>query len=328
MSRRLPILWLLLPLLATLPAAGRSGSAEDSIRLEVEPREANVGDRLTATIHLDLGAESSPELTEIGPQLGPFEVVSGGWNGPTPEEDRRRWTWSGEISSFRTGTQEVPSVTLRIESGGETREISSTPVPVEILSLLDEEESGQSAEELADLKPPASIAADYRTLWGALGLLALLFFGAALLWWLQRRYAARLAAARIPDDPFHRTPPHVWVYRELQKLLERRLEEDGNSLLFYSELSRILKRYLGGRYRIDLMDQTSAEVPVGLEQAGAPQAAIQSVDRLLADCDLVKFARLRPDPGEWREAVERAYGIVDATKPVESPSEANQRGAA
>ena len=51
--------------------------------------------------------------------------------------------------------------------------------------------------------------------------LALLLGGAGLLWWLQRRYGNRLTAVEAPEDPFHRMPPHVWVYRELQRLLDR-----------------------------------------------------------------------------------------------------------
>jgi len=149
--------------------------------------------------------------------------------------------------------------------------------------------------------------------------------GAALLWWLHRRYAARLAAVPAPDDPFHRTPPHEWVYAELQKLLERRLAEQGQEALFFTEVARILKRYLGGRFRVELMEQTTAEVPERLRQAGAPREAIEAVGDLLASCDMVKFAKELPRPDDCRAAIEAAYQIVDATKP--KPADA-ERGAA
>jgi hypothetical protein len=78
-----------------------------------------------------------------------------------------------------------------------------------------------------------------------------------------------------------------------------------------------LKRYLTGRYRVELMECTSAEVPAELRRAGASEAAIEEVRRLLADCDGVKFARHLPASNAWRDAVERVYGIVDTTKPAE-----------
>jgi hypothetical protein len=154
-------------------------------------------------------------------------------------------------------------------------------------------------------------------LWTALVVVAALLLGAAVLWWLHRRYGSRLAAVTAPDDPFHRTPPHVWVYAELQRLLDRRLPEQNRIEQFYGELSWILKRYLTGRYRVELMECTSSEVPAELRRAGAAEAAIDEVRRLLADCDGVKFARQMPVSNAWRDAVERVYRIVDTTKPAE-----------
>ena len=45
---------------------------------------------------------------------------------------------------------------------------------------------------------------------------------------------------------------------------------------FYSELSRILKRYLSGRFRVPLMEETTEEVPPRLVEAGAPEGAIEA----------------------------------------------------
>jgi hypothetical protein len=155
-----------------------------------------------------------------------------------------------------------------------------------------------------------------------------LLLAAGLLWWLHRRYAARLAAVPAPADPFHRTPPHEWVYAELQRLLEQRLAEQGEVERFFAELAQVMKTYLGGRFRIELLEQTTKEVPRRLQQAGAAEEAIGAIVELLDGCDRVKFARERPASESCRSAIESAYGIVDATKPRRSDVESAVLGAA
>jgi hypothetical protein len=123
-------------------------------------------------------------------------------------------------------------------------------------------------------------------------------------------------------------PPHEWVYEELRQLLQRRIPEQGQVDLFYSELSRILKRYLGGRYRLDLMEHTTDEIAPLLEQVGAHERALAGVARVLGECDRVKFAKERPEAEAWRRAVEAVYEIVDETKPREIREESSERGAA
>jgi hypothetical protein len=303
-------------------------AGEGSVELRVEPRDATVGDRLEATLTVDLPAGAVPELREIGPRVGPFSVISGTWSGPQETGEERRWTWQGLLSAYRTGRLQVPPIAIRVERDGQTEELQSEGIEIEMRSVLGDELPGAEMAEIADLKPPASLPADYRPLWAGLGLLVLLLTGAALVWWLQRRYAARLAAAKIPEDPFHRIPPHEWIYRELQQLLEQRLEEQGRVDVFYGELSRILKLYLGGRYRVDLMERTTEELAPMLRQAGAPEKGILAVVEILARCDLVKFAGERPGPEHARETVEQAYRLVDVTKPAEVAGREPEKGAA
>jgi hypothetical protein len=85
--------------------------------------------------------------------------------------------------------------------------------------------------------------------------------------------------------------------------------------------------YLGGRYRVDLMEKTTAEVSDGLRGAGAPREATGGAREILESADRVKFAAERPAPPECREAVEAVYRIVDATRPAEERGDA-ERGAA
>ena len=119
---------------------------------------------------------------------------------------------------------------------------------------------------------------------------------------MDRSPFAVATAVAAPVDPFRRLPPHVWVYEELEKLLARRLAEEGRIGLFYDELTRIVKQYLEGRYRVDLLERTTSEVPGALQSAGAPSEAGVLARTLLTSGDHVKFARLSAGPADCREA--------------------------
>ncbi len=66
---------------------------------------------------------------------------------------------------------------------------------------------------------------------------------------------------------------------------------------------------------MELLEQTSAEVPDRLRQADADPQAIDRIVGFLEGCDRVKFAAQAAGSDECREAIELAYGIVDATRP-------------
>jgi len=314
----------------SFPQAGDDDSgAAPHATLEVVPVQATVGDLLTATLSIDLPAGTRLDPPELGPRLGAFAVDDAGWTGPEEREEGIRWTWTGTLVSYRTGEIEVPSVSVTVEGeDGKQMTAETMPLTVTIDSVLPPRQEGEEGAEIADLKPPASLAPDYGALMTAAAILALLLIGTAVLWWVHRRYAARLAAVAAPEDPFHRTPPHEWFYGALQDLLQKRLAEQGEFERFFVELSWILKRYLGGRFRVEMLELTSAEVPHRLSQAGAPENAIRAVSNLLDRCDGVKFAREPADSAACRSAVEDAYRIVDETKPLDAAMPDATKGAA
>jgi hypothetical protein len=295
------------------------------VRVVVDPRVATVGDPLDVRLQVELPPGTTLDPPTFGPALGPFSVVEGAWTGPERASGVERWTWNGTVVAFRTGPFELPPLRVVVEDeAGARRTVQSDPVGVTIASVLDD---GQKAAELdiADLKPPAPLPPRYGAAIAALAVLLALLLAAAVLWWLHRRYAARWAAIPVRDDPFRRIPPHEWVYAELQKLLAQRLAERGEVVAFHAALARIVKRYLGGRYRAELLELTSAECRERLRRAGAPVAAVEAVQELLERCDLVKFAKRTVGSDDCRTAIEMAYRIVDATRARPSPVE---RGAA
>jgi hypothetical protein len=296
--------------------------------LSVSPSAATVGDRIEAALRVTVPEGYSVERPDPGQELGPFKVSGAAWEGPVAAGGKATFTLTLRLAAFETGSLEIPPIEIVVRGGDGESRLASNPVKVEIRTVLGEGGApGPGGPDLADLKPPATMPADYRPLYVALGILATLLVAAAAAWWLHRILAPRLAAVKAPEDPFRRLPPHVWAYAELKVLLDQRLAEEGDTGQFYNELSRILKLYLGGRYRLSLREQTTGEIPALLKEAGTPQDAVRSARALLDRCDGVKFARELPDAAVCRASVEEAYRIVDATRPVEEPKAA-EKGAA
>ncbi len=314
---------------AALSAGPALAAAPAKAVLEVPVRTATVGQRIAATIRVEAPPGVRVDPGSPASEIGPFTVSSGAWTGPVETAEVARWTWTGNLAAFETGALKIPAIEIRVSGPGGEQIIETEPVEVEVRSVLPAEGEGGKPPDLADLKPAASIAGEYRAVWTALLVLAGLLAASALAWWLHRRYAARFAKVAAPEDPFHRMSPHEWAYAELKRLLESKLAETADAGPFFSEVSRILKLYLGGRYRVDLMERTTEEVVPLLRQVGVAQDPARACRTLLESCDRVKFAREMPGAGARRAAVEEAYRIVDATRPVEQkPPEAAEAGAA
>jgi len=317
------VFWALAAWIVVVSAAGPGEATLPRAVLTVSPLEGTVGDALEFSLEVVTPQGYLVERPELGP-LGSFTFRPRSWEGPLESEGGLRWSWTGTVAAFETGELELPSVAIHLSGPEGERTLRTEPVTLDIRSVIPE---GDSEEGLADLKGPAGVPPDYSALRQAVLILLTLLAISGVAWWLHRRWAHRLTAVAAPADPFHRMPPHEWVYKELQHLLDRRLAEQGQVDSFYSELSRILKMYLGGRYRVDLMEKTTTEVPDELRGVGTPREAALGARELLEGADRVKFAGDRPSPPECREAVEAIYRIVDATRPAEAAGDAD-RGAA
>jgi hypothetical protein len=300
-------------LLVLLVLPGAVARAETPrVEIDVTPVEVTVGDPISVQLRVVVDPTTRFDPPDLGGRFGDLEVLDGSWTGPVTTGEERTWAWRGRVAAFEVGPAEVPAVVLRVEGPEGGRELSTTPVEVEVRSVISEEEA---EPVLADLKPPVSIAPDYRPLWLSLVILAILLAVAAVAWWTYRRVSTRLAAVPQEDDPFRRMPPHEWVYAELKALLGRGWAERGEVARFHEELARIVKRYLGARYRVELLEHTTGEIRDLLTVAGTPADAAARASELLQACDRVKFAREMPDVDSCRRLVEDAYGIVDATRP-------------
>ena len=300
-----------------------TATAQPSLDTTVEPTTITVGDpiRLLVTVtHKPDETVSWPEP----PNVAPFEVTAQQAQPAARPDDSTVSLLQLELTAFELGALEIPSFEVVISgASGEPVTLTTGAQRVTVASVgLDE--SGN----IRDIKAPIGIPFDPLTLvpW-ALGLAVMI----ALAVWLSRRYGRREARAPVALPPVPPRPPHEVAYESLAALEASGVLELGEVKTFHIRGSDIVRIYLQGRFGIDAMEMTTAEVLDQLTHQDVGTQTRSELRLLLERCDLVKFAKLCPEQATSRSLISQARGVVDATRPAEpAPATlpAQERGAA
>jgi hypothetical protein len=307
---------------AVVPAPAETTARAGDVRLVVSADRTSItiGDPIILTLRLTYPEKDriegfTPErdldrLTLLGRSISPPRRLEDG-----RMEDARTL----RITAYETGQLDIPSFSASFtDAAGQAGSLKSDPIPIEVRSILTAADTEQ-----ADIKPPATMPTPLRWPWVvlAIGAVAVLAF----LWWRRRRTVQTAAPARPPEPS---RPPHEVAYEELERLLSSGLLEAGRMKEFHIELSEILRRYLTGRFGVETFERTSGEILEALRDARVEVKTVLIISELFVACDLVKFARHRPEAEETRATVRRAYHLIDATKPSAPAAPAMTQGRA
>lgn len=110
--------------------------------------------------------------------------------------------------------------------------------------------------------------------------------------------------------------PWVLAFEELAALKASSLLADGQTDAFYDGVSDCVRKYLGGRYGFDGLESTTDELRALLRRVRPPVPELARIGSFLADCDLVKFARMVPTETDCLGAFSAGEQIVRDTMPI------------
>ena len=65
------------------------------------------------------------------------------------------------------------------------------------------------------------------------------------------------------------------------------------------------------------MEFTTTELMVAIRRLETPYEQVQSINRLLQESDMVKFAKFTPEPDPQSQSIQNARDIIEQTKLVE-----------
>jgi hypothetical protein len=101
---------------------------------------------------------------------------------------------------------------------------------------------------------------------------------------------------------------------EASPMLER-----GQVKEYHIEVSEILRTYIEACFHVPSLEMTTREVVDGLHGAGAQGQFIDGLRRFLDQCDMVKFAKVRPELEASREILELGRELVTGSVPDPAP---------
>ena len=320
---RFPRTWraalLFLPMLPFLPlACGAPAAGQRRFELEKtygQGRSVSFAVRvsrlkITTAEQLSLELESRADeawrvaFPEIADALGEFRVSE-------RAAERRKLGRDGTLTVTRAytlepslpGSYQIPQLTLAFGEAGEefSFSLTSEPVTVEVSSVLPPTLGEQDLEQIAG--PEALPSRRWLWIGGGAAAAVVVAVGLAL---LLRRAHRGVGAPEPPGSG-------EAALAELDQLLARGLAEQGLFREFYQGLSDLARRYVERRYAIRAPERTTEEFLREAQDSPALSGHRDLLRSFLLHCDLVKFARLQPQPSEVAAAVEACRGFITRT---------------
>jgi hypothetical protein len=203
------------------------------------------------------------------------------------------------LAAFTLDQADIPEMAVRFAwPDGTTATAFSKKVRIQIISL-----HPSQGFELREPRPPQNPGPIW--IYFAAFLVALVLLG--LVWRIPRRIK------NTPALP----PPHLEAFHGLEALNRSRAVAEGRVDHYFTELSRVLRRYLGRRYHpLAAMELPRLKIIQALTALQVPLRARHLINSLLIRADLVKFAKIKVDFPQIAQAQRRAKIFIEKTRPL------------
>lgn len=287
-----------------------------AVRAEVSKGFITIGERVQYTV-LIRRSEGVRLVSGIQfPNPRDFEVKS---IQEIPEKKEGGLVISGrrfDITAYGLGEFVVDELPVRyLNAQGEEEEVRTNRLYLTVESV---DKSSKPRTDIRGLKGPEALPFPWKP-WVVAGGVAACGATSWLILWRLRKRREEVGAAES------RLSPHEEAYQELSRLLDSSLLREGRMKEYYFRLSEIVRRYLERRYQFQAIEQTTEEIIKSMKQMMLADGIRNFVREFLEEVDMVKFAKYAPAPKEILDANRQAKEIVDRTREVEEPSQAEAK---
>ena len=172
---------------------------------------------------------------------------------------------------------------------------------------------------ITDIKPIAKAPV---WVWGIIRwiLLALLLIGLGigsyyLYVFIGKRKGVIVEAPKEPARPAEEV-----ALEKLDRIKEEKIWQQGQVKEYHTELTDVVREYIGSRFDIRSSEKTSDETLRAMKPVLADKKSLyEQLRKMLSLADLVKFAKWTTTPDENENALRTAYEFVQETTPQAEP---------
>lgn len=271
----------------------------------IDKTSIQIGDKITYTITIKARNNIEVELPQILPEnLAGFAIKDfGSWQkGFFGRKTIKQWYL---LDTYVSGEHIIPAALIKYRAKGQTdwQELSVNEIKLEVKSVLD---SAADRKDIRDIRGPKSFA--NKTLTYILIVLVLfLILGGVFSFIILKKKQEEFKA---PPKP-----AHIIAYEALMALEKKDYIRQGQTKIYYIELSDIVRRYLENRFNIRAPEMTTEEFLLKVKQDSSLSVEHKNLLRdFLTNCDLVKFAKYQPAEQEASLALASAKKLIDQTK--------------
>ncbi|MBL9107529.1 MAG: hypothetical protein JNL82_41970 [Myxococcales bacterium] len=290
-----------------------SADSPVAVAAQVSPDPSQIGDLIKLEVTAAYPSGYTVNLP-LGLSFDPLHLVSVDESEPESTGQGLRKIFTITLQHFAVGEARVPAFPITyLAPDGTVHTVQVPPATFTVSSLLANEPDPKRQGEDPPVSPLYPNTAAELILYSALAALLVGLIGGLLF----ARWRRRPRPVVLPPP----VPAHVAAYEALAELERADLIAKNQYQDYYLELTEIAKAYVEGRFGIPALDRTTDELRRDLERHASRLAPLKPTDvvRFLQGCDLVKFARFAPPPGETQDAFKYVREMVDVTAPKNDP---------
>lgn len=298
---------------AVAPSIDRSVSLDgNAIETRIDREQVLVGDPIRLIVVATPAPDRVAEIELPGETLGAFDVVEL----PSPRDASLlpgSKAVALELSTFESGTVEIPPIRARFEprGGGVEIELASDPIAIVVESVLGDGELAPGGGETA----PIETGVDPSALRKIKGVVAM-DDGRGEAWWWLASLGATIALVLggflllRRRGPAPEPPPGPWAIEQFSRLAGECRSRDAIAST-WEESAAVLRGYLVRACGIPATDLTSREILAAIEREPRfGDSTRMTIAGFLRQADLVKFAGASADREASARTIEALRDVV------------------
>lgn len=214
------------------------------------------------------------------------------------------------ITSFDSGIYQVPPVFVEVKNENGLKRFYSDYSRIEVMRI--KIAPPDTVAKIFDIIKPyrAPVTAGEIIPWVLIAAIL-----AALVWFGLRYFRKLKNSSRGIEPEIAPDPAHIIAFRELERLREEQLWQQGYIKNYYTRLTEILRQYLENRFGVFSLELTTSETLTALIKTGFKKnGSYDQLKTVLTSADLVKFAKYNPEPSEHDSLFQASWDFVSATK--------------